>query len=93
MDLDDDLDDTDEDEEPYILSDDDSWHSEEKIEKTKLYRPYGEKYLEALKKARIKQIRSEAVANELFSYVIFLIILFIISYANRDADSILSKSI
>ena len=91
MDLDDDLDDTDEDEEPYILSDDDSWHSEEKIEKTKLYRPYGEKYLEALKKARIKQIRSEAVANELFSYVIFLIILFIISYANRDADSYILK--
>ena len=35
----------------------------------------------------MKQIRSQAVANELFTYVIFLSVLFIISYNNRDADS------
>ena len=49
--------------------------------------PYGKDFLLALKKARVKQVRSEAVANELFTYVIFLIVLFIISYANRDQDS------
>ena len=63
----------------------------DKIRKTKIYRPYGTTYLEALKKARIKQLRSQAVANELFSYVLFLIILFIISYANRDPDSYILK--
>ena len=50
-------------------------------------RPYGKDFLKALKHARIKQVRSQAVANELFTYAIFLIVLFIISYANRDADS------
>ena len=78
MDFDDDFDDTEQDEEAYILSDDDAWQSVERIPKTKLYRPYGDEYLEALKKARVKQIRSQAVANELFTYVIFLIMLFII---------------
>ena len=57
-----------------------------------IFRPYGKDFLQALKKARIKQVRSQAVANELFSYVIFLMILFIISYANRDADSFQIKS-
>ena len=92
MDLDDDLDDTEEDEEPFILIDDKTCHTEKRIPKTKLYRPYGDSYLEALKKARIKQIRSQAVAAELFSYIAFLIILFIISYSNRDADSFLLKN-
>ena len=45
-----------------------------------------------MKKARIKQVRSQAVANELFSYVIFLLVLFIISYANRDQDSFKIKN-
>ena len=92
MDLDDDLDDTEQDEEPYILCDDEAWNSVEKIPKTKQYRPYGEQYLDALKKARIKQVRSQAVATELFSYIFFLVILFIISYANRDPDSYILKN-
>ena len=51
------------------------------------FSPYGKDFLLALKKARIKQVRSQAVANELFTYFIFLMVLFVISYANRDQDS------
>ena len=40
----------------------------------------------------MKQVRSQAVANELLTYVIFLLVLFIISYANRDADSFKIKN-
>lgn len=104
MDLDDDFDDAFEDEEAYVLQQDEAWYSDEKIRKTKVYRylnfdfkflnlnanflsPYGKDFLLALKKARIKQVRSQAVANELFTYFIFLLVLFIISYANRDQDS------
>ena len=103
-DLDDDFDDAFEDEEAYVLQQDEAWYSDEKIIKTKVYRyvnfvvkflflnlnfpsPYGKDFLLALKKARIKQVRSQAVANELFTYSIFLIVLFVISYANRDQDS------
>ena len=57
-----------------------------------LSRPYGKDFLSALKKARVKQVRSQAVANELFTYAIFLIVLFVISYANRDADSFQIKN-
>ena len=57
-----------------------------------LSRPYGKDFLSALKKARVKQVRSQAVANELFTYAIFLVVLFVISYANRDADSFQIKN-
>ena len=59
-----------------------------RISKTVHFRsPYGKDFLLALKKARIKQVRSQAVANELFTYSIFLLVIFFISYANRDQDS------
>ena len=86
-----DLDDTVEDEEPYIMDDQEEWYQKERLEKTLVYRPYGKTYLEALKKARIKDIQNQAVGSELFSYVIFLVITFLISYANRDADSFIIK--
>ena len=92
MDLDDDLDDSDQDEEPYLIDDQEEWYQRERTSKTKIYRPFGREYLEALKKARIKEIRNQAVASELMSYVVFLVILFTISYANRDADSFTLKN-
>ena len=74
MALDDELDDSEEDEEKYVTIEP---ASENPVSKTKVYRPYGPKYLDALKKARMKQVRSEAVAMELITYVFFLIILFV----------------
>ena len=85
--MDSDIDNCDEDEEPFILEDSEEWYSEAKTRKTKIYRPYSKKYLEALKEARIKDIKNQAVASELFTYLIFLAILFIVSYDNRDPDS------
>ena len=87
-----DIDDCDEDEEPFILEESEEWYSEAKTRKTKIYRPYSKKYLEALKEARIKDIRNQAVASELFTYLIFLAILFIVSYDNRDPDSFKLKN-
>ena len=92
MDIDDDFDDSYEDEEAYVNEDDEEWYNNDKTLKTKVYRPYGKDFLLALKKARVKQVRSQAVANELFTYVIFLIVIFIIAYENRDADSFQIKS-
>ena len=85
--MDSDIDNCDEDEEPFILEDSEEWYSEAKTRKTKVYRPYSKKYLAALKEARIKDISNQAVASELFTYLIFLAILFIVSYDNRDPDS------
>ena len=92
MGLDHDLDDSDEDEEPYLMDDQEEWTQPKRTQKTKIYRPYGKTYLEAMRKARVKEIRNQAVASELVSYTIFLAITFIISYANRDADSFILKN-
>ena len=92
MGLDDDLDDCDDDEEPYVMEDQEEWHQTDKTRKTKIYRPYGKSYLEALRKARVKEIKNQAVASELMSYLVFLGITFLISYANRDADSFILKN-
>ena len=85
--MDSDIDNSDEDEEAFILDDSDDWYADTKTRRTRVYQPYSKTYLEALKAARIKDIKNQAVAFELFSYSLFLVILFLISYANRDPDS------
>ena len=92
MGLDHEIDDTDEDEEPYLLDDQEDWYSSTKTRKTKVYRPYSKTFLEALKKARTTEIRCQAVAAELFTYLMFLVIIFLISYGNRDPDSYILKN-
>ena len=85
--LDSSVDNSDEDEEAFMLDPDEEWYADTKHRRTKVYRPYSKTYLEALKAARIKDVKNQAVASELFSYLVFLMILFLVSYDNRDPDS------
>ena len=87
FDLDDDIDDAEEDEERPGLGDDEEWIMPSFIAKTRQYVPYENEYMTALKKARVKELRTKAIVSELMSYVVFLTILFIISYGNRDPNS------
>ena len=79
------MDDTEEDEKPYIRKEFEQ--SPVRTQTYKIYKPYSEDYLNALKEARNKDIKNQKVASDLISYIVFLAILFIISYANRDPDS------
>ena len=92
MGLDHDMDDSDVDEEPYVMDDQEEWYQNQRTQKTKIYNPYGKTYLEAMRKARIKESKNQSVASELLSYTVFLTITFLISYANRDADSYILKN-
>ncbi|XP_023332927.1 uncharacterized protein LOC111704811 [Eurytemora carolleeae] len=92
MDLDDDLDDSEADEESVMINHDPEWDSDEKIIKTKTYIPYSEEHLENLRKSRIKELKSQAFAKEIITYIIFLVMIYIISVDNRDKNSIFLKN-
>ena len=83
----DDFDDCTEDETSPELAEDEEWLHKEKIEKKREYHPYDKEYMAALKKAREKEVKMQAIMNELLTYAGFMFVLFILSYQNRDPNS------
>ncbi|GIY05826.1 polycystic kidney disease protein 1-like 2 [Caerostris extrusa] len=87
-DLDDD--DSDDDEENPYLKEDEEWlhpiNSRIGVERPK-YRPIDPRSLEAARKLREKEVAMYNVLKEIGVYVLYLWILFILSYGNRDPNS------
>ncbi|CAL1301078.1 unnamed protein product [Larinioides sclopetarius] len=83
-------DDSDDDEQDPYLKEDEEWlHSDNSssIVQRPKYRPIDPRSLEAARKLREKEVRMYSVLKEIGAYVLFLWILFILSYGNRDPNS------
>jgi hypothetical protein len=53
----------------------------------RVYHPYEPEYLAALKKARVKEIKSRAFAKDFATYLVFLVAITIVSQENRSSWS------
>ena len=57
----------------------------------RVYHPYEPEYLAALKRARVKELKSRAFAKDFATYLVFLVAIAIISQQNRDSFSFTLK--
>nr|XP_002732126.1 PREDICTED: polycystic kidney disease protein 1-like 2-like [Saccoglossus kowalevskii] len=84
-------DDAGDDEEEYELADDEEWlhnkPSNYKRERKLAYKPPDPAILEAARENRIKEIKMYSIIREIIFYVLFLWILLVISYGNRDSKA------
>ena len=87
VDLDDD--DVDDDEEKAVIADESEWYKESRRGKGIKLDPIDEEYLEIIRIARQKEVEMWSIVKELIGYFFFIVIMYIISYGNRDPLSYL----
>ena len=80
-------DDVDPDEEDPTLADESEWIHKTKKGRGRMMDPIDEETLDAIRAERIKEIEIWAIVRELLGYIFFVVIVFIISYGNRDTKS------
>ena len=85
MDLDDD--DVDEDEEKTIITEESLWYRRSRRQDNSYFYPIDEAFLDVLREARKKEVEMWGVVRELISYAFFIMIVYFISYGNRDPMS------
>ena len=91
VDLDDD--DVDEDEEAAVIADQSLWYRKGLRFMSHELFPIDEEYLEEVREWRKKEMEIWGVLRELFSYAFFIMIIYIISYGNRDPASYRMKQV
>ena len=85
LDLDDD--DVEEDEEKAQIAEEALWHRRSRRQDTSEFYPIDEPFLEILRRARIQEVEMWSVVKELIAYAFFIMIVYFISYGNRDIMS------
>ncbi|XP_037070763.1 location of vulva defective 1-like [Pollicipes pollicipes] len=83
-------DDANEDEEDPHLSSDEEWlvgHSGKRPPPANAGSPYDKELLKQIRKQRMKEIEMGVIVREIISYALFLWILFVLSYDNRDPNA------
>ena len=76
----------DDDEEMPQIAPPNEWESDRKLKYIDLnnFNPVDEKYLEQLRKKRIEELEMIAIIKDLLSYFTFIMLMFVLSYGNRD---------
>ena len=85
VDMDDD--DVDEDEELALIADESMWYRKSRKGKGAPMNPIDEEFLELIRQERKKEVEMWAIVSELSNYILFILIVYIISYGNRDPNS------
>lgn len=85
VDLDDD--DVDQDEEKATVADEALWYRKSRRQDNTDFYPINESVLEILRAARVQEVEMWAVVRELIGYAFFIMIVYFISYGNRDTMS------
>ena len=85
LDLDDD--DVEEDEEKAELAEEALWNRRSRRQDNSEFYPIDEMFLVLLRRERIKEVEMQSVVKEIIAYAFFIMIVYFISYGNRDTMS------
>ena len=85
MELDDD--DIDEDEEKVTVAEQSLWYKRSRKLDRETFFPVDEQLVELMRRDRVSEVEMWSIVRELLSYCVFVTIVYIISYGNRDPMS------